>query len=163
MTGGENPKIDRTGIHIERDLASSLSIEDELDSNIVGSFPFPSPMRRRISGWVLLVGAVIVALTVDGGWIPALGLLALAGWLFASSWPLNLDEDQALRAAAGAVDFPVGHASAAVTFKGWRSRPRWAVVLYSATEPPDQRGLVVVDGVDGHVVEQVYVEAVPAI
>jgi hypothetical protein len=53
----------------------------------------------------------------------------------------------------------VGHASAAVRFAGWRSRPRWAVVLYSASDPPDERALVVVDAVAGDVVET-YREAI---
>jgi hypothetical protein len=36
---------------------------------------------------------------------------------------------------------------------GLRSRPTWRILLYSAEEPPVQRGLVLVDGVDGRVVE----------
>lgn len=163
MTDSQEPKVDRTGIHIERDLAESVAIEEELDSNVLTPFLFPSPMLRRASGWVLLVGGVITAVSFEGGWIPALGFLALAVWQFASSWPLNIDEHGALGLAGQAVDFPVGHASAAVTFKGIRSRPRWAVILYSATDPPDRRGLVVVDAVSGDVVEDVYIEAVPAV
>jgi hypothetical protein len=62
--------------------------------------------------------------------------------------------------AARAVDFPIGHSSASVRFHGWRSRPRWSVMLYSATEPPDQRALVVVDAVDGSIVETPYVETI---
>ncbi|HEY5890089.1 MAG TPA: hypothetical protein VIW94_05265 [Acidimicrobiia bacterium] len=161
MTEGEQPKIDRSGIYIERDLATAVDIEEELDSAVLGPFKFPSPLRRRSAGWIYLAGAAVVTLTVDQGWIPALGFLALAGWHIASAWPLNLDEHDALHIAAGSVEFPIGHASAAVTFRGWRSRPRWAVLLYSATEPPDARGLVVVDAVDGGVVEDVYTEDVP--
>jgi hypothetical protein len=37
------------------------------------------------------------------------------------------------------------------------------MVHYSASEPPDQRALVVVDAVDGTVAEEVYVEDVPAV
>lgn len=155
--------MDRTGIHIERDIATSVSIEEELDSNVLTSFRFPPPTRRRLAGWVYLSGAAIVAVTISGGWVPAIGMLGLAAWQFSSAWPLNLDENEALSVAAEAVGFPIGHASAAVTFKGWRSRPRWAVVLYSATEPPDQRGLAVVDAIDGKVVEDVYIEAVPVV
>lgn len=163
MTDSDQPKIDRTGIFIERDVADSVAIEEELDANIVAPFKFPSPERRRTAGWVYVVAALVVAVTVDGGWLPAMGLLAIAGWHFASAWPLSLDERDALGIAGQAVDFPVGHASAAVTFTGWRSRPRWAVLLYSANEPPDQRGLVVVDAVDGALAEEVYVEAIPAV
>jgi hypothetical protein len=155
--------VDREGIHIERVLADSVSIEDELDSNVVGPYRFPSPMRRRIAGWVFIVGAVLTVVLLDDGWIPALGFLALALWQFTSSWPLNIDEHKALSIAGSAVDFPVGHASAAVTFRGLRSVPRWSVVLYSANEPPDRRALVVVDAVTGEVAEEPYVEDVPEV
>mgnify|MGYP007073216956 FL=1 len=156
----DDKRLDRTGIHIERDLADSIAIEEELDSNVVGPYRFPSPVRRKVSGWVLVVAALIVSVTVEGGWLPALGLVGLAAWLFASAWPLQVDEESALRIASQSVDFPVGHASGAVTFKGLRSRPRWAVILYSASEPPDERALVIIDAVEGNVVEDVYAEPV---
>ena len=105
----------------------------------------------------------MASVLIDGGWLPAVGFIALAAWQFGSAWPLNVDEHQALEIAGAAVQFPVGHASAAVTFQGLRSRPRWSVVLYSAAEPPDQRGLVVVDAVSGDVAEDPYVESVPGI
>ncbi|MGH8915577.1 MAG: hypothetical protein ACRDZM_13795, partial [Acidimicrobiia bacterium] len=92
---------------------------------------------------------------------PAIGLLALSAWNFASAWPLKVDESRALSLAGAAVDFPVGHASAAVTFRGIRSRPRWSVILYSAAEPPDMRALVVVDAQTGELAETPYVEAIP--
>jgi hypothetical protein len=160
MSGGESPRVDREGIHIDRDLAESVAIEEELDSTIVGPFRFPQPTRRRIAGWVFVVGAILVMVMIDGGWLPAIGLFGLAAWNFASAWPLAIDENRALSVAGSAVGFPVGHASAAVTFKGIRSRPRWSVVLYSAAEPPDQRALVVVDAVTGEIAEDPYVEPV---
>lgn len=163
MTSEEGSQVDREGIHIERDLADAVSIEEELDANVVGPFLFPDPTRRRIAGWVFVVGAALAAVLIDGGWIPAIGFLALAAWQFASAWPLTVNEEQAFGIAGGSVEFPVGHASAAVTFKGWRSRPRWSVVLYSASEPPDQRALVVVDAGSGEVVEEPYVEDVPGL
>ena len=153
-------RIDREGIHIDRDLADEVAIEHELDANVVRTFLFPSPERRRLAGWVFLVAGLISLLTIDSGWIVAIGFVLLAGWQFLSAWPLRVNENEAMTIAGAAVDFPVGHASAAVRFKGWRSRPRWAVVLYAATEPPDQRALVVVDGVDGDVVEAPYVEGI---
>jgi hypothetical protein len=161
MSDGDGPVVDREGIHIERDVADSVSIEEELDSNVVGPYQFPQPTRRRTSGWVLLVAAVITALVVEGGWLPAMVLAVLAIWNFASAWPLSVDEHQALAVAGSAVPFPVGHASAAVTFKGLRSRPRWSVVVYSAEEPPDRRALVVIDAISGEVAEDPYVEDVP--
>jgi hypothetical protein len=117
-------------------------------------------MRRRISGWVFVVAAVIAMLVIDGGWLSAIGLFALAAWNFASAWPLSVDESRALSLAGAAVPFPVGHASAAVTFRGLRSRPQWSVVLYSAEEPPEQRALVVVDAVSGAISDEPYVEDV---
>lgn len=159
----DDKRVDREGIFIEKDLAATLDIEEELDSQVVGPYRFPSPARRRISGWVFVAFAVIALLVIDGGWLPAIGFVALALWQFASSWPLEIDEYRALEIAGSAVDFPVGHASAAVTFKGVRSRPRWNVILYSAEEPPDQRGMVVVDAVSGEVAEDPYVEPVPEV
>ncbi|HWL50714.1 MAG TPA: hypothetical protein VNT92_12620 [Acidimicrobiia bacterium] len=163
MTESGESRVDRSGIHIERDLADSLAIEEELDSNVEAPHRFPSPTRRRIAGWVFVVAAVLAMLVIDGGWLPAIGLFALAAWNFASAWPLAVDEAQALSIAGAAVAFPVGHASAAVTFRGVRSRPRWSVVLYSAEEPPDQRALVIVDAVSGEVAEEPYVEPVEAV
>lgn len=156
----ETPRVDREGIHIDRELAEQVAIEEELDSNVGGEYRFPPPTRRRIAGWVFLVCGVAAGLSFDGGWLVGAGFLALALWQFASSWPLDIDENEAMTLAAAAVDFPVGHSSAAVRFRGWRSRPRWSVVLYSATEPPDRRALVVVDAVDGEIVETPYVEDV---
>jgi hypothetical protein len=156
----EERRIDREGIHIERDLADQIAIEDELDANVEGEYRFPAPSRRRISGWVYLVAGVAAALTIDGGWMVGLGFAALAAWQFWSSWPLEVDEHRAMTTAAAAVGFPIGHSSASIRFHGWRSRPRWSVVLYSATDPPDQRALVVVDAVTGEIVESPYVEVV---
>jgi hypothetical protein len=159
----EPARVDRSGIFIERDLADSIAIEEELDSTVVGPYRFPSPARRRISGWVFLAAAVVAMVVIDGGWLPAIGLAALALWNFASAWPPMVGEGQALAIAGAAVDFPVGHASAAVTFRGLRSRPAWSVVLYSAEEPPDRRGLVVVDAMSGEVVGEPYTEAVEGV
>lgn len=156
----EERRVDREGIHIERDLADQIAIEEELDANLEGEYRFPSPSRRRIAGWVYLVAGVLAALTIDAGWIVGLGFAGLSLWQFLSSWPLDVDEHAAMTTAASAVDFPIGHSSASVRFQGWRSRPRWSVVLYSANEPPDQRALVVVDAVSGEIVETPYVESI---
>jgi len=155
---GDGSRVDREGIYIERDLADEIAIEEELDANIEGEYRFPSPARRRISGWIFGAAAAISLVAFDGGWIAAIGFVVLAAWQFLSAWPLRVDEHEAMTTAAAAVDFPIGHSSASVRFHGWRSRPRWSVMLYSATEPPDRRGLVVVDAVDGSIVETPYVE-----
>ena len=59
----------------------------------------------------------------------------------------------ALTAASRVVGFPIGHASAQLGWRGTRSRPTWRILLYSAEDPPMRRGLVLVDGVDGAVVD----------
>ena len=55
-------------------------------------------------------------------------------------------------AATERVGFPVGHASAQLGWRGLLSRPTWRILVYSAENPPKQRGLVLVDGVDGRIV-----------
>jgi hypothetical protein len=67
---------------------------------------------------------------------------------------MSIDEKQALVLATRAVGFPVGHASAQQVWRGLRSRPTWRVFCYSAEEPPQRRGLVLVDAVNGTVVEK---------
>jgi hypothetical protein len=156
----ETPRVDREGIHIDPDLADEVAIDEELDSNVVGPYRFPDPGRRRISGWLMFAFAALSLVAIPGGWPVSLGFTLLGLWMLASAWPLAVDEHQALTTAGGAVDFPVGHASATVRFKGWRSRPRWSVVLYSAAEPPDERALVVVDAVSGEIVELPYLERI---
>jgi len=82
-------------------------------------------------------------------------LLAVIGaYQLVSGWNLDVDEQDALVAATRAVGFPVGHASAQMGWRGLRSRPTWRILLYSAENPPARRGLVLVDGVDGQIVEQ---------
>ena len=77
-----------------------------------------------------------------------------------SGWRMHVDETDALVAAQQAVGFAVGHASAQQVWRGVRSRPTWRVLCYSSEDPPTQRGLVLVDAVDGQVVEHL-VEANP--
>ncbi|HLV91327.1 MAG: hypothetical protein J5I28_09680 [Acidimicrobiales bacterium] len=156
----EERRVGRDGIHIDPELAEKLDIEEELDANVEGPYRFPPPERRRASAWIMVVFAVLSVPTLPRGWLVGIGFALLAVWLFASSWPLAVDEHRALRIAGGAVDFPVGHASAVIRFSGVRARPHWSVVVYSATEPPDTRALVLVDGVDGSVKGDPYVEPV---
>jgi hypothetical protein len=124
----------------------------------------PDPRRRRIAGWIYLATAVLLApLAADlplvwGGVALA---IVLGVWHLTAAWPLAIDQEEALSGAAAAVDFTVGHASAAVTFVGWRSRPQWHVVLYSADEPPSRRALVQLDGVTARLTGEVYTEDVP--
>ncbi|HJM22183.1 MAG TPA: hypothetical protein QF409_09380, partial [Acidimicrobiales bacterium] len=71
-----------------------------------------------------------------------------------------LDENAALVSASQAVGFPVGHASAQLGWRGLMSRPTWKMLVYSAEDPPVSRGLVLVDAIDGHIVDT-YVEDNP--
>ncbi len=88
-------------------------------------------------------------------------VLAVVGLISVTSgWRMRVDEKQALVQAQRAVNFPVGHASAQQVWHGVRSRPTWRVLCYSTEEPPRQRGLVLVDAVDGRVLEHL-VEANP--
>jgi hypothetical protein len=144
-------------------------LRDELPEDLnavdhVIPYEFPDNSRRRIPGVMYLVlAAGCIALYVvrgEGGVLVNEGFLIagiiLAGvglYSFTSGWPMTVDEKQALAAAGEAVGFPVGHASAQQVWRGLRSRPTWRVLCYSADEPPTRRGLVLVDAVDGRVVE----------
>lgn len=128
-----------------------------------GPYTFPDNSRRRIPGvihlvvaaacFVLWITAADGGVLVNGGMLLAGVLLAAIGlYHFAAGWHLKVRETDALVAASTEVGFPVGHASAQLAWRGLRSRPTWRILLYSAEEPPVQRGLVLVDGVDGSVV-----------
>lgn len=152
------------GIHIPREVADSERVPEDLDANVVGPYRFPDPRRRRIAGWLYLATAAVMAVFAVGqpGFVAGVVLLAGLGvWHVAASWPLGIEQEDALARAAVLVPFAVGHASAAVTFRGWRSRPHWHVVLYSADDPPSRRALVRLDAVTGERVDEVYTEAVP--
>ena len=155
--------------------ASSDDLRDELPddldaSGFVGPYQFPDNSRRRWPGVLyLLIAAGCVAVwagasdspVVNQGWLWGAILLAVMGVIsITSGWRMHVDERDALVAAQQAVGFPVGHASAQQVWRGFRSRPTWRVLCYSAEEPPLQRGLVLVDAVDGRVVEHL-VEANP--
>ncbi len=98
----------------------------------------------------------------DGFWLAAAALAVIGAYHAVSAWRLPVREGRALEAAGAAVGFPVGHASAQVGFVGWRARPVWNVLVFSADEPPSQRALVRVDGLSGDVIDS-YVEDVPAV
>ena len=147
------------------------SLPDDLDArSMVGPYVFPDNDRRRIPGVIYLalalatVVAVLVAdgsPLVDGGLVAGAVALALLGaYHLQAGWSLGVDEADALVAAVREVGFPVGHASAQMAWRGLRSRPTWRVLVYSNESPPERRGLVFVDGVDGSVVAS-HVEANP--
>lgn len=141
------------------------TLPEDLDvSGYVGAVTFPDNSRRRIPGFLYLaLAAVCVALwavageeavLVNDGYLAAAVVLAGFGaYCIAAGWPLGVDATEALVEATRQVGFPVGHASASLGWRGLRSRPTWRILVYSAEEPPRQRGLVLVDAVDGAVVE----------
>jgi hypothetical protein len=153
------------GIHVPREIADAEGLPEELDANVVGPYRFPDPNRRRIAGWMYAGGAVVLAglaLTVATlYWVTAALMAILAVWHFRASWPLGIDQEKALEVGASLAPFAVGHASAAVTFHGARSRPQWSVIMYSADDPPSMRSLVQLDAVTGKPVAAVYTESVP--
>ncbi len=146
-------------------------VRDELPQDLVaagyvGPYVFPNNNRRRIPGYLYLMvaAALVVAwaaagqgdgVYVNGGFLGAAILLVVVGvYSLLAGHDLDVDERDALVAASRAVGFPVGHASAQLGWRGLRSRPTWRILLYSAEEPPETRGLVLVDGVDGEIVAQ---------
>jgi hypothetical protein len=147
------------------------TLPEDLDAaGYVGPYTFPDNSRRRIPGVLyLVVAAGCVALYLlrgdgvlvnEGFLAAAVVLAAVGGYCFLAGWKLTVDETDALVMASRAVGFPVGHASAQLGWRGLRSRPTWRILLYSAEEPPAQRGLVLVDGVDGRIIDQ-FVEENP--
>jgi hypothetical protein len=154
---------------MDADSASGDDIRDELPSDLdasgfAGAYRFPDNSRRRIPGAIyvgLALVCLILYLTMDDesvlintGFVWAAVILGGVGlFSISSGWRMHVDEKQALVAAQQAIAFPVGHASAQQVWHGLRSRPTWRVLCYSAEDPPKQRGLVLVDAVDGKVLQ----------
>ncbi len=168
MTDRERRRIELPEIpEIPDEVARAEQMPEDLDSSIVGPYTFPSLTRRRKAAVVYGVGA---GLAVLGAFVVpavgliglAIGLLLLAAWHLAAAWPLDVADSEALEIANRETEFPVGHASAAVGFDGWRSKPVWNVLVFSADDPPSKRGLVRIDAVDGRVIET-YVEDNPEV
>ncbi len=156
--------------------AASAAVDDgavtdvlpaDLDlSQLESDYVFPNNSRRRIPGYLYLVLAVICFLfwfltrgdnpvMVNTGVLwAAIGMLGIGLYSIQGGWDLAIDERDALQAAGKDTGFTVGHASAQLGWRGLRSRPTWRILLYSAESPPKQRGLLLVDGVDGHIVDR---------
>jgi len=159
--GPSGSGVQRTGVGEHAEHRDDLPAE--LDpSRAAGPYRFPDNSRRRIPGAIYVVvglAVVVLASTMDGvlvnsglGWggvvLAVVGLVSIT-----SGWKMSIDEQQALARAGEAVGFAVGHASAQQVWRGIRSRPTWRVLCYSAEEPPRERGLVLVDAVDGSIVQ----------
>lgn len=153
-------------------------IVDELPADLdvavaASEYTFPNNNRRRVPATLYLVASAAALgwwVKADGG-SPrvndgvAVAALLLACWAlygFVAGRTLRIDESEALEAATREVGFAVGHASAQQIWRGWLSRPVWRILLYSSENPPERRGLALVDGIDGAVVEH-FVEANPEI
>ncbi|MBW3645533.1 MAG: hypothetical protein KY441_08525 [Actinobacteria bacterium] len=163
MAAADQPQGSPAGASPEQEAGDTLP--EDLDvSAYVGITTFPDNSRRRIPGVLyLVVAAICVALwavaagdsvLVNDGFLAAgVALAAFGAYCLSAGWHLAVDATDALVQASRRVGFPVGHASASLGWRGLRSRPTWRILLYSAEEPPERRGLVLVDGVDGQVLE----------
>lgn len=151
-------------IEIAADVAAAAGVPDDLDANVLGPYDVPDPARRRRAGVVYFLGAAIViggivAGLPSGMWVMAVILFAIGSYHLAAGHHLEVRDAAALTTANRATDFAVGHASAVLGFDGIMARPVWNVLVFSADEPPSQRGLVRVDGKTGAVIET-YVEEI---
>ena len=169
VLGGENSQLGEEVAHSEKDLVDELP--EELDvSGYVGPYVFPNNSRRRMPGVIYLFSGVVliagwgITLSFDVPWvnvgylIAGAALLALGGYHFLAGKDLKVDERAALMAAVKEVGFPVGHASAQMGWRGWGSRPTWRILVFSNEPQPAQRGLVLIDGMDGTVLESIVEE-----
>ena len=157
--GGEQQSADNHG-EIRDVLPADLNAVDN-----VAPYEFPDNSRRRIPAvlYALISLACIVAWmttgdstqgTINGGFAVAAVILAVMSvFSYTSGWKMSVTETDALIEATKAVGFAVGHASAQQVWRGVRSRPTWRIFCYSSEEPPLRRGLVLVDAVNGSVVE----------
>lgn len=137
---------------------------DDLQSIVLEPYSVPNTQQRRRAGIVYVAGAIVVVLAIAlglpiGMWLMVGALLAIAGYHFIGGWDLKIMDGEALEIANRHAEFPAGHASAALNFEGWLARPIWNVLMFSADDPPTERGLVRVDGITGNVVGS-YVEEI---
>ncbi len=140
------------------------ALPDDLDASLAINVEFPNNNRRRIPAvmYALIGLACIASFIAYDGETPlvnagllwaGIGLLLFAIYGFIAGRTLRIDETEALVAATTAIGFPVGHASAQMTWRGIWSRPAWRLLMYSSENPPTRRAFAVVDGITGEVVE----------
>jgi len=149
------------------DISDVLPDDLDLQQALTGDYVFPNNNRRRVPGALyVLIAAVIAVIWLlvrsdtpilfnQAIFFGALGLLAIGLFHLLTGWNLNVDERDALVAATKSAGFPGGHASAQMGWRGWLSRPTWRILLYSNEAQPLKRGLVLVDGVDGDVLDTI--------
>lgn len=155
-----------------KDPEQPLSDDDVVDelpedlnlAEFVGPYTFPNNNRRRIPAAIYMVigliaiGAYLVlgddsALVNVGFAVSGAGLFVFGVYGMVAGWTLRIDEVDALVAASTQMGFAVGHASAQQVWHGWLSRPTWRILVYSAEDPPRKRGFVLIDGINGDVIE----------
>jgi hypothetical protein len=163
--GHTEEATDRDEVPVHAVNAPGDELPQDLQPHLVDAeeYIFPNNNRRRVPGYLYLGIAVVLAAIVllwndsdyvNIGYLGAAIVLGAVGiYSIVSGWNLDIDERDALVAAIAEVGFPVGHASAQMGWRGLLSRPTWRVLVYSADEPPTRRGFVLVDGVDGSIVE----------
>jgi hypothetical protein len=153
----ERPGPDRT---IDGSDPAESTADDPVGPNL-----FADNSRRRIPGllycvigavagigWLLRAGDDPVLVNAGVG-VAGVLLIAFGVYSIVTGRRLEIDEEAALLIAAVAVQRPMGHASAQMGWRGWSSRPTWRILWYSAEDPPRHRGLVLVDGLDGQVLD----------
>lgn len=141
-------------------------LPDDLNAvDHVGVYDFPDNSRRRIPGVmyaVLAVMCVVIwiisdsrdsAIINNGLLFAAIVLAVMSVITITSGWRMTINESEALVIATRTAGFAVGHASAQQVWRGFRSKPTWRIFCYSTQDPPLQQALVLIDAVDGLVVE----------
>lgn len=138
-------------------------LPEDLDiSELTGIYEFPNNSKRRLASvQYLVVGLICLYLgfAVDSPLVNAgvgavgIGLLIFAVYSWVVAVDTAVDEVAALAVAAETAGFAPGPAAAQMSWRGWSSRPAWRILVYSDEPQPEKRALVVVDGVDGRVIE----------
>lgn len=154
----------------DQSVVSDSQVRDTLPadldpSTLTATYLFPNNSRRRIPAIIyslMGIAAIVLWITADSGavlvnngiLIAGIALVAIGAYHWQAGWDLSFDEQHALGAATREVGFPVGHASAQLGWRGLRSRPTWRILLYSNEPSPTRRGLVLVDGIDGEIIDR---------
>ncbi len=134
-------------------------------SALTATYLFPNNSRRRIPAVIyMLTGVAAIVLSAvsgsdavlvnDGFMYAGIALVVIGAYHWQAGWDLSFDEQHALGAASREVGFPVGHASAQLGWRGLRSRPTWRILLYSNEPSPSRRGLLLIDGIDGEIIDR---------
>lgn len=154
----------------DAEVTDQLPADLDLQALDYSEYVFPNNNRRRVPGalYVVLGTVALVAVSFfvsdryhlrNGGMIAgAVALIVFGVYSIAAGWNLRYDERDALLAGIRVAQFPVGHASAQMGWRGLLSRPTWRILLYSNEAQPMYRGLVLVDGVDGDVLDVIIEE-----